>query len=142
MEKRPTQILMIEDNDGDVFLTTEALKNAKIKTEIRFVRDGAEAMDFLKRQGRYASVPKPDLILLDLNLPRKSGREVISEIRSTPETKLIPIIVMSCSKAKEDILQAYMLGANCYVSKPIDLDGLLTVIKAIEDFWLSVVEFP
>jgi CheY-like chemotaxis protein len=142
MEKKPFQILIVEDNDGDVVLMTEALKNAKSKGEITFVRDGVEAIEFLQGIGKYASAPKPDLILLDLNMPRKSGREVISEIKAMPGVNLTPIIVMSCSKAKDDVLQAYMLGANCYVVKPIDLDGLLKVIKSIEDFWLSAVRFP
>ena len=106
------------------------------------MRDGVEAMEYLQHKGKYASVPKPDLIILDLNLPRKNGCEVISEIRTMPETSLIPIIVLSGSKAQEDILRAYMLGANCYVAKPVDLEELLKVVKSIEDFWLSSVKFP
>ena len=142
MERMPIHILMVEDNEGDVFLTLEALKNAKVANEVSVVHDGVEAIEFLRRQGPYAKAPRPDLILLDLNLPRKDGCEVLAEIKPDPELGRIPVVVLTSSKAEADIVRAYDLHANCYVTKPVDFGGLMEVIKSVDEFWLSVVRLP
>ncbi len=135
-------ILLVEDNPGDVVLTREALSDAKVRNELNVVGDGIEALEYLRRQGQYSGATRPDLILLDLNLPRKDGREVLSEIKQDPDLKRIPVVVLTTSKAEEDILRSYNLHANCYVTKPVDLNQFLTIVKTIEDFWLTVVKFP
>ena len=136
------KILMVEDNEGDVVLTTQALKAAKVANAISVVPDGIEALAFLRREGPYAAAPKPDLILLDLNLPRKDGREVLAEIKADPKLRSIPVVVLTSSKAEQDIAQAYDLHANCYVVKPVGIRTLMEVVKVIEDFWFTVVKLP
>jgi two-component system, chemotaxis family, response regulator Rcp1 len=142
MNPRPVRILMVEDNDGDVFLTLEAMKAAKVANEVSVVRDGVECLDYLRRQGKYADAPRPDLILLDLNLPRKDGREVLAEIKPDPSLRTIPVVVLTSSSAEQDVVRAYDLNANCYIVKPFDFANLMTVVKSIEDFWLTVVTLP
>jgi two-component system, chemotaxis family, response regulator Rcp1 len=142
MNPLPIQILMIEDNEGDVVLTKEAFKEAKVANNISVVRDGVEAMEFLHRQGKYASAPRPDLILLDLNLPRRDGRQVIADIRSDPELQLIPVVILTSSNAERDVVRMYELHANCYIVKPVDFQNLMEVVKSIEIFWLTVVKLP
>lgn len=139
---RPIQILLVEDSPGDVRLTVEALRDAKVLNRMRVVDDGVEAMAYLRREGPYAQAPRPDLILLDLNLPKKDGREVLAEVKNDDDLKCIPVVVLTTSKAEEDILRSYDLHANCYVTKPIDLDQFITVIQAIEAFWFVVVTLP
>lgn len=136
------QILMVEDNDGDVFLTTEALKEAKVANSLHAVHDGVEALEFLRRQGKYGAAPRPDLILLDLNLPRKDGRELLAEIKLDGELRTIPVVVLTSSSAESDVVRSYDLHANCYIVKPLDFNGLMEVVRSIEDFWLSVVRLP
>ncbi len=136
------EILLIEDNPGDARLTTEALKEAKVRNKIHHVDDGVEALAFLRRQGKYAAVQRPDLILLDLNLPRKDGREVLAEIKADERLRRIPVVILTTSQAEEDILRAYNLNANCYVSKPVDLDHFIKVVQTIHDFWLTIVKLP
>ena len=136
------QLLLVEDNAGDVRLTREAFKDAKVYLDLHVVSDGVEAMDFLHRRGRYADSPRPDLILLDLNLPRKDGREVLTEIKSDPSLKAIPVVILTTSGSDEDIERSYQLNANCYVSKPVDLEQFLSVVRSIDDFWLSAVRLP
>jgi CheY-like chemotaxis protein len=136
------QILLVEDNPGDVDLTREALEGAKVRNRLHVVDDGAKAIDFLNRKGGYADSPRPDLILLDLNLPKKDGRQVLTEIKADPELADIPIVVLTTSAADEDILRAYRLHANCYITKPVDFKQFLRVIEAIEEFWLTVVKLP
>ena len=142
MNGQPIQILMIEDNEGDVLLTTEAFKSAKVANKLSVVRDGVEAMDFLRRKGEFASAPRPDLILLDLNLPRRDGRQVLADIKSDPQLRLIPVVVLTSSKAEQDVLKVYELHANCYIVKPVDFNNLMEVVKSIENFWLTVVKLP
>jgi two-component system, chemotaxis family, response regulator Rcp1 len=142
MTTEPIQILMVEDNEGDVLLTTQALKAAKVANEISIVQDGVEALKFLHREAPYATAPEPDLILLDLNLPRKDGREVLAEIKADSRFRHIPVVVLTSSKAEQDIAQAYDLHANCYVVKPVGLKTLMEVVKTIEDFWFTVVKLP
>jgi chemotaxis family two-component system response regulator Rcp1 len=141
-ECRPIEILMVEDNPGDVRLTVEALKEGKVRNNFHTVEDGVEAMAFLRRQGRYAEAPRPDLILLDLNLPKMNGREVLAEIKEDPELRRIPVVILTVSKAEQDIVKSYNLHANCYITKPVDLDQFLEVVKSIENFWLTVVMLP
>lgn len=136
------EILMVEDNPADVRLTREAFSDAKVLNEMHVVGDGEEAMAFLRREGQYASVPRPDLILLDLNLPKKDGRAVLAEIKSDPALKRIPVVVLTTSDDEKDILRAYDLHANAYVTKPVDLDRFVKIVEAVEDFWLSVVTVP
>ncbi len=136
------EILLVEDNPGDVELVREALSEGKINNQLHVASDGVEAMEYLKREGSHAAAACPDLVLLDLNLPRKNGREVLQEIKSDPQLKLVPVVVLTSSKAEEDILRSYNLHANCYVTKPVDLDQFLHVVKSIEDFWLTVVKLP
>ena len=139
---RPIEILLVEDNPGDVRLTQEALKTGKVANNLHVAEDGEEALAFLRKEGRYADAPRPDLILLDLNLPKKSGREVLAEIKQDPDLKKIPVVVLTTSRADEDICRAYRLNCNCYVAKPIDLEQFIKVVKSIEDFWFTVVTLP
>ena len=141
-EVKVVEILLIEDSPGDVRLTIEALKEAKIKNNLSVVQDGVDAMEFLQRKGSYKNAIRPDLILLDLNLPRKDGREVLAEIKNTPELRQIPVVVLTTSRAEEDILRAYDLHANCYITKPVDFKQFMSVVKSIESFWLTVVKLP
>ena len=138
----PIEILLVEDNPGDVRLTKEALKEGKVYSNLHTVKDGVEAMEFLRKQGKYKDVPRPDIILLDLNLPRKDGREVLEEIKSDDVLKRIPVVVLTTSKAEEDVLRTYNLHANCYVTKPVDLEKFIVVVKSIDIFWLTVVTLP
>jgi two-component system response regulator len=135
-------ILLVEDNPGDVELTKEALKDAKVATHLHVVEDGAAALDFLFKRGQHAHVPRPDLILLDLNLPKKDGREVLAEIKAEPRLANIPVVILTTSQADEDILRAYQLHANCYITKPVDFRQFVHVVQSIEDFWLTVVKLP
>jgi len=141
-KSKPIEVLLVEDNPGDVRLTIEALKEAKVSNNLHIAVDGVEAMAFLRREGKFAEAPHPDLVLLDLNLPKKDGREVLAEIKSDPALRRIPVVVMTTSKAEEDILRSYDLHANCYITKPVDLDQFITVVKSIEDFWLTIVKLP
>jgi CheY-like chemotaxis protein len=136
------KILLVEDNPGDVRLTREALREGKILNELSVVEDGVEALAFLRREGRYAEAVKPDLILLDLNLPKKDGREVLQEIKGDGALKKIPVVVLTTSAAERDILKAYDLHANCYITKPVDLEQFIRVVQLIEDFWLTIVKLP
>ena len=138
----PIEILLVEDNPGDVRLTKEALKEGKVYSNLHTVKDGVEAMEYLRREGKYKDVPRPDIILLDLNLPRKDGREVLEEIKSDDKLKRIPVVVLTTSKAEEDVLRTYNLHANCYVTKPVDLEKFIVVVKSIDVFWLTVVTLP
>lgn len=135
-------ILLVEDNPADVRLTREALKEAKVGNQLHVVEDGVEAMRFLRREGEFNDVPRPDLIMLDLNLPKKDGREVLEEIKVDPVLKTIPVVVLTTSHAEEDIVRSYNLHANCYVTKPVDLDQFIRIVKSIEDFWLTIVRLP
>jgi chemotaxis family two-component system response regulator Rcp1 len=139
---KPIDILLVEDNAGDSRLAVEALKESKLRNNLHIVVDGMEAMDFLYKRGKYAQVPRPDLILLDLNLPKKDGREVLAEIKSDPDLKRIPVVILTISKAEEDVLKTYNLHANCFITKPLDLNQFVTVVKSIEDFWLTIVKLP
>ena len=139
---KPVDILLVEDSPTDVLLAQEALEHAKVLNTLHVVSDGVEAMAFLRREGEFADVERPDLILLDLNLPRKDGREVLEEIKNDEQLKRIPVVVLTTSKAEEDILRAYGLHANCYVSKPVDFEQFANVVKAIETFWFTVVSLP
>ncbi len=136
------QVLLVEDNPGDVRLTQEAFKDAKMHLELHVVPDGQEAMEFLRREGRYAQSPRPDLVLLDLNLPRKDGREVLADLKSDPDLMSIPVVILTTSTSDVDIQRTYLLHANCFISKPVDMEGFLTVVKSIDEFWLSVVRLP
>ena len=138
----PIEILLVEDSPADVRLTKEALKEEKIHNNLSVVNDGVEAMAFLRRQGEYSNVARPDLILLDLNLPKKDGREVLKEIKSDKELKAIPVVVLTISKAEEDVIKSYDLHANCYITKPIDLNQFAKVVKSIQEFWLTIVKLP
>ena len=138
----PIRILLVEDNPGDVRLTIEALQEAKVFNELHVVPDGVEAMAFLRRHGQYAQEELPDLILLDLNLPRKDGREVLAEIKADAELRRIPVVILTTSQAEEDILKTYDLHANCYIAKPVDLDQFIKVVGSIENFWLTIVKLP
>lgn len=138
----PIEILLVEDNPGDVRLTREALKEGKVYSNLHTVKDGVEAMEFLRRQGKYKDAPRPDIILLDLNLPKKDGREVLEEIKTDDQLKRIPVVVLTTSKAEEDVLKTYNLHANCYVTKPVDLEKFMVVVKSIDVFWLTVVTLP
>ncbi len=139
---RPIEILLVEDNPGDVRLTIEALKEGKVSNNLSVARDGVEALAFLRREGSFSQAPRPDLVLLDLNLPRKDGREVLAEIKVDPLLRRIPVVVLTTSKAEEDILRTYDLHANCYITKPVDLEQFISVVRSIDDFWLSVVKLP
>ena len=136
------EILLVEDNPGDVRLTSEALKEGKVLNNLHVAGDGVEALAFLRREGEYSHAPRPDLILLDLNLPKKDGREVLSELKADDELKRIPVVILTTSKAEEDVLKTYDLHANCYITKPVDLEQFIHVVQAIENFWLALVKLP
>lgn len=138
----PIEILLVEDNPGDVDLARNALENSKIRNILHAVSNGEEAMAFLRCQGEYANASRPDLVLLDLNLPRKDGREVLAEIKSDDDLKRIPVVIMTSSRDEEDILKSYNLHANCYITKPMDLNQFIKVVKSIEDFWFTIVKLP
>ena len=139
---RSIEILLVEDNPGDVDLAREALENGKVHNNLHVVGDGEAAMAFLRRQRQYADAPRPDLVLLDLNLPKKDGREVLAEIKSDPHLMRIPVVILTTSKAEEDILKSYNLHANCFITKPLDLNQFIKVVQAVEDFWFSIVKLP
>jgi len=139
---RPVEILLVEDNPGDVRLTQEALKESKIINHLSVVTDGVEAVEYLRQEGRFAQAVRPDLILLDLNLPRKNGREVLAEIKEDQDLRRIPVVILTISQDEEDVFKAYNLHANCYVNKPLDLNRFLKVVQSIEDFWLTIVKLP
>jgi len=139
---RPIEVLLVEDNPGDVRLTIEALRDARVLNHLNVAQDGVEALAFLRREGIYASRPRSDLILLDLNLPKKDGREVLEEIKCDPALKCIPVVILTTSRAEEDVIRSYTSYANAYITKPVDLDQFLAVVKSIEDFWLTVVKLP
>jgi len=136
------EILLVEDNPGDVRLTQEAFREAKVRNKLHVVGDGVDAMAFLRREGKYADAPRPDLILLDLNMPKKDGREVLAEIKTEEDLRRIPVVILTISKAEEDIIKSYDLHANCYITKPVDLEQFIKVVKAVEDFWLTIVKLP
>jgi chemotaxis family two-component system response regulator Rcp1 len=139
---KPREILLVEDNPGDVRLTQEAFKDGKILNKLHVVGDGIEALAFLNQEGEYADVPRPELILLDLNLPRKDGRDVLAEIKADGDLRRIPVVVLTTSCSEEDILKSYDLNANCYITKPVDLNQFIKVVKSIEDFWMTIVKLP
>jgi chemotaxis family two-component system response regulator Rcp1 len=139
---KPIEILLVEDNPADIRLTLETFKETKIRNNLSVVMDGEAALSFLRREGAYADAPRPDLILLDLNLPKKDGREVLKEIKDDPDLKRIPVVILTVSRAEEDVLRGYNLHANCYISKPVDLEQFVIVVKSIENFWLSIVTLP
>lgn len=139
---RPIELLLVEDNPGDVRLTEEALKEGKLMNHLSVARDGEEALDFLRRREPYTDAPRPDLILLDLNLPRKDGREVLREVKEDSSLRKIPVVVLTSSKADEDVLRAYDLNCNCYITKPVDLERFIEVVEMIDSFWLTVVTLP
>jgi chemotaxis family two-component system response regulator Rcp1 len=139
---KPIEILLVEDSPGDVRLTKEALKESKMANHLSVAEDGVEAMSLLRREGEYEDAVRPDLVLLDLNLPRKDGREVLAEIKADEDLKSIPVIILTTSKVEEDIVRTYNLHANCYITKPVDLDQFLNVVRTIEEFWLSIVKLP
>ena len=139
---RPIEILLVEDNPGDVRLTMEALRQDKMRNNLHVVTDGVEAMAWLRRQDKYTDAPRPDIILLDLNLPKKDGREVLAEVKTDKDLKRIPVVILTTSAAEEDIMRAYEFSANCYITKPVDLEQFIKVVKAIEEFWLTVVKLP
>jgi len=138
----PIEILLVEDNLGDMRLTQEALKEGKVYSNLHWAKDGVEALEFLQRRGKHENAPRPDIILLDLNLPRKDGREVLEEIKTDDELKQIPVVVLTTSKAEEDVVRSYALHANCYVTKPVDLEKFIVVVQSIDRFWLTVVTLP
>jgi CheY-like chemotaxis protein len=140
--EKPIEILLVEDNPADVRLTQEALKEGKVRNNLHIARDGIEAIEFLRRVGKFSNATRPDLILLDLNLPRKDGREVLADIKADPELKAIPVVVLTTSSAEADIFKIYKLHANCYITKPVDLEQFVKVVKSIDDFWLTVVRLP
>ena len=139
---KPIDILLVEDNPGDVRLTREALKEGKVLNNLHVAQDGIEAVSFLRREGKYASAIRPDIILLDLNLPKKDGREVLADIKSDPDLRRIPVVILTTSKAEEDVIQSYNLHANCFITKPVDLDQFINVVQAVEDFWFTIVKLP
>ena len=138
----PVEILLVEDNPADVRLTQEALKEGKVYNNLHWAKDGVEAIDFLHKRGKHKDAPKPDIILLDLNLPKKDGREVLEEIKADDRLKRIPVVILTTSQAEEDVLKTYQLHANCYVTKPVDLEQFIKVVKSIDNFWLTVVTLP
>jgi CheY-like chemotaxis protein len=139
---RPVEILLVEDNPGDVRLMQEVLRDAKVRNNLRIVKDGVEALAYLYREGGYADMLRPDLILLDLNLPRKDGRAVLAEIKTDAHLRSIPVVVLTTSRAESEILAAYDLQANCYVTKPVDLDQFIDAVRSMEEFWLTIVALP
>ena len=141
-ESPPVEILLVEDNPGDFRLTQEALHEGKVYNNLHWAKDGVDALDFLKRRGKHANAPRPDIILLDLNLPKKDGREVLSEIKGDDDLRAIPVVILTTSQAEEDVLRSYDLHANCYVTKPVDLEKFIVVVQSIDRFWLTVVTLP
>ena len=139
---KPVEVLLVEDDPGDVLLTEETLLGSKIRTNLHVVGDGVEALAFLRKEGEYAAVPRPDLILLDLNMPRKDGREVLAEVKADADLKTIPVAVLTTSSQDEDILKSYELHANCYITKPVGLEQFATVVQSLEDFWFTIVRLP
>lgn len=138
----PVEILLADDSPGDVRLAQEAIKESKLLNNLSVVRDGVEAMAFLRQEGKYKDAPRPDLILLDLNMPRKDGREVLAEIKQDPDLKRIPVVILTVSKSEEDVLKAYNLYANCYITKPMDMEQFTKIVKSIDDFWFTIVTLP
>lgn len=139
---RPVEILLVEDSPSDTDLTIEALKQGKVANHLSVVEDGVQAMDFLRRKAKFVRAPRPDLILLDLNLPRRDGREVLAELKADPDLKTIPVVVLTTSRSEQDVLRSYQLQANCYITKPVDFKQFLEVVRSIESFWLVVVTLP
>jgi len=139
---KPVEILLVEDNPGDARLALESFKDAKVRNNLHWVEDGEQALAFLRQEGKYVNVPRPDLILLDLNLPKKDGREVLADIKEDPDLRCIPVVILTVSKSAEDLIKSYSLYANCYIVKPIDLAQFINVVKSIEDFWLTIVKLP
>jgi chemotaxis family two-component system response regulator Rcp1 len=138
----PVEILLVEDNPGDVRLTKEALREGKVYNNLHWAKDGVEALEFLRQEGRHANAPRPDIILLDLNLPKKDGREVLGSIKNDDRFKQIPVVILTTSEAEEDVLRSYELHANCYITKPVDLEKFIVVVQSIDKFWLTVVTLP
>ena len=138
----PVEILLVEDNPGDVRLTKEALREGKVYNNLHWAKDGVEALEFLRREGKHSEAPRPDIILLDLNLPKKDGREVLASIKNDDRFKQIPVVILTTSEAEEDVLRSYELHANCYITKPVDLDKFIVVVQSIDRFWLTVVTLP
>ena len=141
-DMRPIEILLVEDNPGDVRLTQEALGEAKVRNNLAVARDGVEALSYLRREAPFEDATRPDLVLLDLNLPRKDGREVLAEIKADPALRRLPVVVLTTSSAEKDVLESYNLYANCYITKPVDLDQFVGIVSSIEDFWLTIVKLP
>jgi two-component system, chemotaxis family, response regulator Rcp1 len=139
---KPIEILMVEDNPVDVLVTREALKQGRITNNLSVAEDGEEALDFLFRTGQFSAAPRPDLILLDLNLPKKDGREILTELKNNPDLRSIPVVILTTSQAEEDVLRSYDCGANCFIVKPVDLEQFTSTIRCIEDFWFSIVKLP
>ncbi|RLG31606.1 response regulator [Methanosarcinales archaeon] len=139
---KAVEVLLVEDNPGDVRLTQEVLRDGKVRNNMHVAKDGVDAISFLQQTGEYAGAPRPDIILLDLNLPKKDGREVLADIKADPDLKKIPVVVLTTSSAEQDIFKSYDLHANCYITKPVDLDQFIRVIRSIEDFWLTIVKLP
>jgi chemotaxis family two-component system response regulator Rcp1 len=139
---KPIEILLVEDNPGDVRLTREALAEARVRNNLAVVPDGVAALSYLRREGSFTDSPRPDLVLLDLNLPKKDGREVLAELKNDPALRRLPVVVLTTSSAEKDILESYDLHANCYITKPVDLDQFINVVTHIEDFWLTIVKLP
>ena len=139
---KPIEILMVEDNPVDVLVTREALKQGRITNNLSVAEDGEEALDFLFRTGQFSAAPRPDLILLDLNLPKKDGREILTELKNNPDLRSIPVVILTTSQAEEDVLRSYDCGANCFIVKPVDLEQFTATIRSIEDFWFSIVKLP
>ena len=142
LRMRPIEILLVEDNPGDVRLTREALAEAKVRNNLAVANDGVEALAYLRREPPHENATRPDLVLLDLNLPRKDGREVLAAIKADPDLRRLPVVVLTTSAAEQDILESYNLYANCYITKPVDLDQFLAIVTSIEDFWLTIVKLP
>lgn len=138
----PVNILLVEDNPGDARLATEALRESKVSNTLYWAKDGEEAMAFLRQEGEHAGKPRPDIVLLDLNLPKKDGREVLADIKSDDRLKTIPVVILTTSENEEDVMRTYALHCNCYITKPIDLKQFLKVVRSIEDFWLTIVKLP
>ena len=141
-QQRTVEILLVDDNIGDVVLTKEALKGAEFSNHVSVVRDGIEALEFLRHEGKFANAGRPDLILLDINMPRKNGCEVLQDIRADSDLRLIPVVILTSSEAEDDIRRSYELGANCFVTKPADLDEMVKVVQAINHFWISIAKLP
>jgi len=139
---RAAEVLLVEDSPGDVRLTREALKEGKVRNNLNVVPDGVEAMAYLRREGPYGNATRPDIVLLDLNMPRKDGREVLAEMKADDSLKRIPVVILTTSEAEQDILRTYDLHANCYLTKPVDLDQFISIVKSVEDFWLTIVKLP